>query len=261
VSPAQETLLKKVKNKKQNFITGYFVGGDPDVTKSIQLIKEAVASGLDAVEIGIPSKKPFLEGEVIKRAHKRSIQHFLEDKQYVYFLQALRAEIFVPIWIMGYAEDIIYTGLYKKLIKEKCLDGLIIPNLLLFELVELKKELANTGVQVIPVINNGMSDTRLKAAVENSNIVYCQIYQGKTGSEIKDLTTLPQFHEKIRKFTNAALMAGFGVKTPILAKRVFEAGFDGVVVGSEIVRIIEENAKELSPFIESLSAVKLGGNS
>jgi tryptophan synthase alpha chain len=261
VSPAQETLLRKVKHEKQHFITGYFVGGDPNITSSVQLIKEAVASGLDVVELGIPSKNPFLEGEVIKRAHERSIQHFCEYDDYLSFLQVLRREISVPIWIMGYAEDIIHTKLYKKLVDEKYMDGLIIPNLSLMEGNALKRELANTGVQVIPVVNNEMNDSYLSEVLENCNFVYCQIYQGKTGSEIKDFTTLPLFQEKIRKLTNAALMAGFGIKTPIIAKQVLQAGFDGVVVGSEIVRIIEENSKVLSSFIESLVAAKFWGDS
>ena len=238
--------------QQRNFLTGYFVAGFPSFEESIQSIKKAVENGLDAVEIGIPSQDPFLEGEVIKRAHKRTISHFHSEEQYIPFLKALRVEINVPIWIMGYAVDIVYTNLYKALCGEQLADGFIIPDLTSLEVKDLKKE-----TNLIPVINEDMDEEQLREAVSGCDIVYCQIYNGKTGSEIKSLTTLPNFCRRVRGLTNATLMAGFGVKTSQVVEEVFQTGFDGVVVGSEIVRIIETgNSSALVDFIQELAICK-----
>ncbi|MCL6574090.1 MAG: tryptophan synthase subunit alpha [Bacillus sp. (in: Bacteria)] len=259
MSSEQQTFLKKVKNQHQHFLTGYFVGGDPSFEESIKNIKCAVDKGLDAIEIGIPSSDPFLEGEVIKRAHKRTIDHFNCEAHYVAFLKALRAEISVPIWIMGYTADIVHSNLYKVLSKDNLTDGFIIPDITVLDASTLKKELHHVGNQFIPVVNEGMNNEVIMEAVDGCKIVYCQIYKGKTGSAIKSLTTLPSFFQRVRSLTDATLMAGFGVKNAQVARQVLDAGFNGVVVGSEIVRLLEEDRTSLGDFIQDLASCKGNG--
>ncbi|WP_342433390.1 tryptophan synthase subunit alpha [Neobacillus sp. FSL H8-0543] len=245
------------KRKQQTFLTGYFVGGDPDIDTSITYIAEAVRNGMDAVEVGIPSMNPFLEGDVITRAHSRAYPHFHEAAQITSFLQKLKGQIDVPIWAMGYYQDVIQSGLYKELTKNQLVDGFIIPDLPLHEALALRKELSSYNVSVIPVINNEMSDSELGIALQDADLVYCQIYQGKTGTNIADLNELPSFYRRIRSLTYAILMAGFGVKSAVLAEQVWNCGFEGVVVGSEIVRLVEtQNQNELTSFIQELSKAK-----
>ncbi|WP_174727535.1 tryptophan synthase subunit alpha [Mesobacillus harenae] len=256
---AQTTFLNKVKLHHESFITGYFVGGDPCVEDSIQFIKEAADSGLDAIEIGIPSSNPYLEGEVIKRAHARTYSSFHHEKQYLEFLERLRNEIDIPIWIMGYYHDLIETNLYKTLADSMLIDGFIIPDLPPVEGVRIKAELKNEGIIVIPVVNNGMKEEDLQLAVKDTSIIYCQIYRGKTGEDITDFQELPAFNKKLRSLTDAVLMAGFGIKSSETAEKVIKSGFDGIVVGSEIVRIVEKNNKNiLIDFVRELSLVKEG---
>lgn len=254
---SQENFLNRVKNDKQSFLTGYFVGGDPNVGSALAYVKQAVANGVDAVEIGIPSMNPYLEGEVIKRSHARAYPNFHKKDQILPFFKRLRMEINVPIWVMGYYEDVIKSGLYIDLSIYQIIDGLIIPDLPLDEVIGLRKKLNKFNVSVIPVINNGMEDSELVVALKEADLVYCQIHQGKTGTKITNLNELPDFYHKIRSQTDAALMAGFGVKNASLAEKVWKCGFEGVVVGSEIVRMIETQDKEqFVHFVQGLSSAK-----
>ena len=50
--------------------------------------------------------------------------------------------------------------------------------------------------------------------------------------------------KKIRDYTKLPICSGFGIKTPIDAKKVADTGCDGVVVGSSIVEFIEKNAND-----------------
>jgi tryptophan synthase alpha chain len=245
------------KSKQQTFLTGYFVGGDPDFDTSITYITEAVRNGIDAVEVGIPSMNPYLEGDVITRAHSRAYPDFHETAQISSFLQKLKGQIEVPIWAMGYNQDVIQSGLYKELAAKRLVDGFIIPDLPLHKALALRKELSRYHVSVIPVINNGMSDSELGIALQDADLVYCQIYQGKTGTNIANLNELPSFYRRIRSLTDAVLMAGFGVKSAALAEQVWNCGFEGVVVGSEIVRLVEtQDQNKITTFIQELSKAK-----
>ncbi|HEY4553488.1 MAG TPA: tryptophan synthase subunit alpha, partial [Bacillaceae bacterium] len=235
-----QRFIEKVKAKNTPFLTGYFVGGDPTPEETVKYIKEAVKAGMDAVEIGIPSPNPFMDGDIIKRSHARTFPHFQEIGQIKELLRNLKAEVPVPIWIMGYHTDIIESGLYEAFLDEKLMDGLIVPDFPIDEMLTLRRELKGHGVSVIPVINNDMRDAELEVAVAEADLIYCQLYKGKTGSATPDAGSMPIFYEKIRGFTDAVLMAGFGVKNFPLAKEVIESGFQGVIVGSGIVGIVEE---------------------
>ncbi|WP_240035165.1 tryptophan synthase subunit alpha [Neobacillus notoginsengisoli] len=246
-----------MRNQKQTFLAGYFVAGDPGVTESIQYMKAAVREGLDVIEVGIPSGNPFLEGEVISRAHGRIISDFETEQDTLDFLAALRKEVEVPIWIMGYSNDVVKSGLYKDIFAQNLADCFIIPDLPLQEALELKRELPG---RLIPVINDGMADTEITQYVDGCPVVYCQIYRGKTGSVIPDFSSLPTFRARMRKITDAALMAGFGIKSARDVGQVLGAGFDGVVVGSQIVRLIEKNNQtSYNAFIRVLASMKETG--
>ncbi|MBU8906133.1 tryptophan synthase subunit alpha [Desertibacillus haloalkaliphilus] len=246
-------LIKGVKNDRKKFLTGYFIAGDPSFEESVRLIKQGVDAGLDVVEVGIPSKSPFLDGDVIQKAQERTRKHFYKKSQYIALLQRLRQEVHVPIWVMGYSSDVVCENLYIDLAEEGLADAFIIPDLSKERLKAVREKLERYRVQVIPVVNKEMNDEDLSFVSQGSDIIYCQLYAGKTGEDVDSLDFLPQLEKKMRKVTNGALMAGFGIKTPRRVQEVIGYGFDGVVVGSEIVRHIEQKqTKTLVRFIRSL---------
>ncbi|OLO39193.1 tryptophan synthase subunit alpha [Alkalihalophilus pseudofirmus] len=250
---SQKNLIDKVKNDHEAFLTGYFVAADPSVGDSIDIIKKAVAAGLDVIEIGIPSKDPFLEGDVIRRAHNRTRKHFNKIVQFIDFLIKLRHEIHVPIWIMGYSAEVVDSNLYIEIAQKNLASAFIIPDISKENLSKVRKELKQWNTEMIPVINNHMSEEDIVFASQDCSIIYCQMHAGKTGTDLKNLDTLPLFEKKIRKLSNATLMAGFGIKNANLVREIIACGFDGVVVGSEIVKTMEkEPTEKLIEFIHQL---------
>lgn len=258
-------MTSKQQNNLQNnmklpspFLTGYFVCGHPRREKSVELIVAAVDAGLDAIEIGIPSQNPYLDGEIIQRGHEQVLSNFQNEEDYLSFLIELREKISVPIWIMGYYRDLIKTNLYIKLSTSNFIDGFIIPDLNINDLPLIKKTLDKLNVMLIPIINQSMSDEELQRYIEGSNLLYCQLHQGKTGKAISDFSSLPDFYQRVRNLTDATLMGGFGIKNGELARQVYSLGYDGVVVGSKIVSIVEKGDKEeLVNFIQELAAAKM----
>jgi tryptophan synthase alpha chain len=66
---------------------------------------------------------------------------------------------------------------------------------------------------------------------------------------------------KLKKLTRVPVCVGFGISTPQQAAEVAKDGADGVIIGSRIVGIIEENLKnktkcliEISKFITSVKS-------
>lgn len=254
--------MKEVINKNHTgltspFITSYLVGGYPTREKSIQIMKKAADSGLNAIEIGFPSKNPYLDGDIIKSAHQEAKDVFSSLDDFIDYLKDVRKAISIPIWIMGYVNDLIHEDTYLKLAKSSYIDGFIIPDLELKQSVEVQQHLDETGVKIIPVINNEMTDEDMHILVKNKEVVYCQLYAGKTGHKLTNTDNLPAFYKRMRQLTNAKLMAGFGIKNQAIAEDIFSVGYDGIVVGSEFVRLVAaDNEPALYQFIGELVQAK-----
>ncbi|MFD1030232.1 tryptophan synthase subunit alpha [Metaplanococcus flavidus] len=244
---------EKVRKKEKLFLTGYFVASDPNPDASIEYIKNAINAGMDAIEIGIPSADPYLEGDIIKRAHERKYPDFKETQDIYNFFDKLRPYTDGPIWVMGYYNEVINSELYKLLAERKLVDGFIVPDLPINEMKSIRQNMKKFQTELIPVINNKMSEEDLNIALSETKLVYCQIHTGKTGTQISNFNDLPFFFDKIKSKTDAKLMAGFGIKNADLAQSVWKHGFEGVVVGSEIVKLVEMNDMEgLSELVESI---------
>ena len=110
---------------------------------------------------------------------------------------------------------------------------------------------------MIPVVNSEMSDEEITMLGQNKKVMYCQLYAGKTGHPLTNTDHLPDFYQRMRNITTAKLMAGFGIKKPDIAGKIFEVGYDGIVVGSEFVRLIHDTDKQtLYEFINDLANAK-----
>mgnify|MGYP001263483807 CR=1 FL=1 len=255
-----ENTAKKltVKELPDNFITAYFLAGYPDREKSIEIMERAVKNGVNAIEVGFPSKNPYLDGKIIKNAHLSSENAFSSITDFIDYLKILRSKISVPIWMMGYKDDLLKENAYVKIARSSYVDGFVIPDLTISELTEIQNNHLLQPVEFIPVINYQMSDDDLRTVCDGKKIIYCQLQVGKTGNTFTDLEDLPHFYHKIRNLTDAKLMAGFGIKNGQIAKRIFEVGYDGIVVGSEMVRLVSlEEYEALDDLISELVKSKV----
>ncbi|MCL2317786.1 MAG: tryptophan synthase subunit alpha, partial [Methanomassiliicoccaceae archaeon] len=135
------------------------------------------------------------------------------------------------------------------------ISGIIIPDMPFEEQAEAKGPARKYGIEVVTLVAP-TSEKRIEDIAKNAEgFVYVVSSMGVTGvrSEIK--TDVPAIVSKIREFTNVPIAVGFGISTPEQAER-YSAVADGVIVGSAIVRIVEEhgtNAKQaLREYIKSM---------
>src|SRR3989338_10727486 len=66
-------LFKKLRQQKKHAFIPFFVIGDPDYETSLAVVKKAIDSGADALELGLPFSDPVADGVVIQAADKRAL--------------------------------------------------------------------------------------------------------------------------------------------------------------------------------------------
>ena len=231
------------KNKEKKLIT-FVTGGDPDFETSLQIIKTMINNGVDIIEIGMPFSDPMADGPTIQLSSNRAISKGI-DLENIFSLanEAKKIKNNLPIILMGYYNLILYFGIEKfvKRCKENGVDGIIIVDLQPEEDEDLINELKINKIDLIRLITPTTNEERLKLILNNaSGFLYYVSVLGITGQKSADLSDLAKSVTFIKKYTNLPVVPGFGIKNSVDVNNICKIA-DGAVVGSSIIKIIEEN--------------------
>lgn len=253
-------LMSKIKNAFDHgkaFI-GFLTAGDPSLDKTEEFIISMVDAGADLIEIGIPFSDPIAEGEVIQRANARALSAGTNLNKIFEMVKSARKKTSIPLVFLTYLNPVFTYG-YEHFFKE-CheagVDGVIIPDIPYEERGELTPFSEKYEIDIISLIAP-TSQTRItEIASHAKGFVYCVSSMGVTGvrSEIK--TDLPSIISAVRSVTDVPAAVGFGISTPRQASEISSYS-DGIIVGSAIVKIIEEQGEaSAKPLFEYVLKMK-----
>ena len=66
-------ITETAKRQGSKLLIPYLIAGDPNITVTLQLMHQLVASGADLIELGVPFSDPSSDGPVIQRGVERSL--------------------------------------------------------------------------------------------------------------------------------------------------------------------------------------------
>ena len=246
--------------KKQNkkALVAYLVAGDPDIETTLQLMQLFIESGVDVIEIGVPFTDPIAEGPIIQKAHDRALAKDISLTSIFEMVQKFREiDNNTPLVLMGYLNTFLS---HKNLIEENKKDS--VDSILV---VDIPGELnladygiKNQNINTISLISPTTNKDRIKSIAENSTgFVYYVTLRGVTGASNLNINEITNNIEEIKKYASVPTLAGFGIKSPEDAKLLSSCS-DGVIVGSSIVKMIEENSqtKEFDRIGQYISELK-----
>ena len=238
------------KNKK--LFIAYIMAGDPSLAKTKEFILAARRAGAGLVEVGIPFSDPVAEGEVIQRANLRALKQKINLDKVFDMVASIKDKINIPLVFMTYLNPVFNYG-YEKFFKQcaRCgVSGVIIPDMPFEEQGEIKPAAAKNGVDVLTLVSPSSSDARIKAIAENAQgFIYLVSSYGVTGVRKNINTDISAIVKKIKRHTDVPVAVGFGISTPEQAAE-FAKHADGVIVGSAIVKIIENYGPAAAPRVE-----------
>lgn len=241
--------------KNFNFATKAFIpfitAGDPDLATSRELILRMQKAGADLIEIGLPFSDPVAEGPIIQRATMRALANGVTTDAIFDMLRSIKSEVTVPLAIMTYINPIFTYGAAKFM--EQCNEtgvcAIIVPDLPYEEKHEIYEECAAHNIKLISLIALTSEARLAKIAKEAEGFLYCVSSLGVTGVRDTLTTDIGAIISKVKQITDVPCMIGFGISTPQQAKQMSEIS-DGVIVGSAIVKIIEEHGINSPDYVE-----------
>lgn len=256
--------MSKIANAFENgkaFI-GFLTAGDPTIEKTVEYILAMEEAGCDLIEIGIPFSDPMAEGVVIQDANVRALKHNTTTDDVFDIVREVRAKTDIPLVFLTYINPVFFYG-YERFFKrcsELGVDGIISPDLPYEEKGEIAEIARKNDVDVISLIAPTSKERIQKIAADASGFIYIVSSLGVTGMRSEIKTDLNAIIEDIRDVCDLPLAVGFGINTPEQSRDIAKIA-DGVIVGSAIVKIIEEHGENAAePLKEYVSSMKKAAN-
>jgi tryptophan synthase alpha chain len=221
----------------------YLTAGDPSEDQTCRLVPALERCGADIVELGVPFSDPPADGEVNQRAARRALARGVSLSGVLDLVSRLRRSTSVPLVLFTYFNPILRLGLAR--FAQRCaqagVDGVLVTDLPPEESEEHRRELLGAGVDTIFLLAPTSPTERIRRVGELSRgFIY---YVSRTGVTGEQEAVAPELRERvgeIRRLTGMPVAVGFGIsRREHLADLASFA--DGAVVGSALVRLVEEH--------------------
>ena len=233
----------------------YLCAGDPTPELTAKLLLTLEEAGADLIELGVPFSDPIADGPTIQRASERALTHGISLQQILEMVKSLRKKTEIPIALMSYYNPIFRMGeeAFCKAAQDAGVDGVIVPDLPPEEAQQLLEVAPRYNLATVFLVAPTSPPERMQLiASVSTGFVYCVSLTGVTGARAILSDEVAPMIAELRKHTDKPISVGFGVSTPEQATQVAQIA-DGVIVGSAIVNVIEENMEDEG---KMLAAVK-----
>jgi len=229
----------------QTALIPYITAGDPEPWVTVPVMHALVEAGADILELGIPFSDPMSDGPVIQKACERALKNDVSLKHVLDMVKQFREkDSDTPVVLMGYANPIEAMG-YKAFAenaKQAGVDGVLTVDMPPEEANEFLPLMDKSGIDTIFLVAPTTSKERMaKIAKHAKGFIYYISIKGVTGSAKIDVAEVDAKLADLRSCTDLPLGVGFGIRDGKSAAAVSEVA-DAVVVGSTLVRCIEEHA-------------------
>jgi tryptophan synthase alpha chain len=238
-----EEKFQDLKDQKQKAFIAFITAGDPDLKTTEKLVTALEREGVDIIELGIPFSDPLADGPTIQASYFRALKNGTTVCKILGTIKIIRRKTTIPIALMSSYNPILRFGEDKfiKACADAGVDGLIVPDLPPEEAQNLRKLAKRYNIAVIFFVAPTSKDQRIKANTRaSSGFVYYVSLTGITGTQKAIAASVVKHIRHIKRFTQKPVCAGFGISTPQQVKEIGRAA-DGVIVGSAIVKAIDQN--------------------
>jgi tryptophan synthase alpha chain len=234
----------------------FFVIGDPDFDTSLELVKAAIDSGADVLELGIAFSDPIADGPTIQKADVRVLQSGMTVKRAIEFIAMVKAYRDIPIGLLMYYNLVLQYGMEKFFADAHAagVNSVLVADVSVDDADEIGVPAKKAGLDTVFMVTPNTEDERIKrVAAATTGFIYTVSVMGVTGARVQVSDTVGPLVKRIKRLTSVPVCVGFGISTPQHAVAVAKAGADGVIIGSRIVQFIEDNLGDKKKMVSEVA--------
>ena len=235
----------------------FFVIGDPDFDTSLEIVKTAIDSGADILELGIQFSDPIADGPTIQKADIRAAKSGMSVAKALEFIGKVKKYKDIPIGLLMYYNLICQYGIEKFFsdFHKAGVNSVLVADLSVDDADEIVPAVKAAGMDTVFMVTPNTSPDRMKTIVsKTTGFIYAVSLLGVTGSRESLSISVDSLVAKLKKQTNVPICVGFGISKPEHAAAVAKAGANGIIIGSKLVGLIEENLANKQKMLTEISA-------
>jgi tryptophan synthase alpha chain len=261
-----DACFERLKSQGRGALISYFAAGDPSLEATVELVVAVERAGVDIVELGAPFSDPIADGVVNQLSFQRAFAAGTTFSGVLDCVARIRERSQVPVVLYTYYNPVMRMGLetFVRRAKESGVDGVLLLDLPPDEGGAERAACEAAGIRWVTLIAPTTPAGRVGMLAEAATgFVYYVSREGVTGVRDDLAADLTERVAAIRSRAKAPVVVGFGISTPGQVRAVCALS-DGAVVGSAIVRQIEQHAADpdltgrVARFVEPLAAAAHG---
>lgn len=260
-----DTCFQKLHAAGKRAFVAYVCAGDPSLERTVDIVLALEQAGADIIELGLPFSDPLADGVVNQMAADRALRAGATTQGVLTMIRRLRQRSQVPLVLFTYLNPVYAFG-YERFHHEAAAagaDGILVLDLPPDEAEQNAELKPAPDLRHIQLIAPTSSLERIRAiAARAEGFIYYVSRLGVTGAQASIADGIAEQVAAIKAASSTPVCVGFGVSNPEQAAAI-AAKADGVVVGSAIVRLIEQHGgdpglpERLTAFVKPLvDAVK-----
>jgi tryptophan synthase alpha chain len=235
--------FERLKDEGRKAFVAFVTAGDPSIERTVEAAVEMDAAGVDVLELGVPFSDPLADGPVIQRSSERALRRGVTLTSVIEAVRRIRRKTELPLLLFSYYNPLLRYGLARLAAeaREAGVDGVLVTDLPPEEAGPWLEVARPAGLDTVFLAAPTSPDERLARVAEASRgFVYAVSRTGVTGERQALSDEARPLLERVRARTGVPVALGFGISTP---EQVAQAAAvaDGVVVGSALVRFLEDH--------------------
>jgi tryptophan synthase alpha chain len=224
----------------------YVTAGHPRPDGTVEVLEALADAGADVIELGVPFSDPLADGPTIQRSSFLSLSRGTTLPRVLEALAAFRRARPTPVVLFSYLNPLLRYGVDRFLADaaEAGAQGVLVTDLPVGADPELEARIRASSLDLIRLVAPTTRPERVvEVAAGGSGFLYYISRTGVTGARESLREELADEVGAIRRAVLLPVAVGFGISTPEQAAAV-AAVADGVVVGSALVRTLEDEGVE-----------------
>ena len=235
--------LAQCKSEGRPAFVAFLTAGDPSLERTLSAALELEAAGADVLELGVPFSDPLADGPVIQRSSERALARGVTLARVLELVREIRRTSQLPLVLFSYLNPLLQRGLDAVAAEaaRAGVDGALVTDLPPEEAEAWIRAARAADLDTIFLASPTSPDERLRrVAAASRGFVYAISRTGVTGERQALSDDARPLVARLRALTEVPVALGFGISTPEQVKQAAAAA-DAVVVGSALVRFLEEH--------------------
>lgn len=240
-----DEMFRTLSAKGQMAFIPFVMLGDPSFEATLALVDLLVASGADALELGVPFSDPVADGPVIQAAALRALAAGATlGKCFPVLAEIRRRHARLPLGLLVYANLVAHRGLahFYEHAASAGVDSVLVADVPTAEATPFSRAARLHGIAPVQIVPpNAGAALFSRVAMLGDGYSYVLGRAGVTGAESGMKAPARALIDALQEAGAPPPVIGFGISTPTHVREAKAAGAAGVISGSVLVALGEQH--------------------